>query len=162
MFTLKVSEYQPQSASSVKRHRLSWHDFVETKAIPIATVGFLTAFAYASIMSFISVYAETKGVFEYVSLFFIVFAATMISVRPFTGRLYDRKGPNAVIYPSLIFFAAGLFLLSNMSLCDNIINSRGSHWNRIWLSFPLFSGIGDSIGTKTSKWSCDFHVLYII
>ena len=65
-------------------------------------------------MSFISVYAETRGLFEYVSLFFIVFAVAMISVRPFTGRLYDRKGPNAVIYPSLILFAAGLFLLSNM------------------------------------------------
>ncbi len=112
-FTLKVSEYRPQ-LSAVKRNHLSWHDLFETKAIPIAIVGCLTAFAYASIMSFIAVYAETKGVFEYVSLFFIVFAVAMIIARPFTGRLYDTKGPNAVIYPSFIFFAVGLFLLSNM------------------------------------------------
>ena len=74
VFSLKVLEYQPQSASTARRRRLSWHDFVEKKVIPIGTVSFLTAFAYASIMSFISVFAETKGVFEYVSLFFIVFA----------------------------------------------------------------------------------------
>ena len=119
-FTLKVSEYQPQP-STVKHRRLSWNDFFEIKAIPIAIIGFLTSFAYASIMSFISVYAETRGVFEYVSLFFIVFAVAMISVRPFTGRLYDRKGPNAVIYPSLIFFAAGLFLLSNMHSVSTLL-----------------------------------------
>ena len=89
-FTLKVSEYQPPP-STAKHHRLSWDDFIETKAIPIAIIGFLTAFAYASILSFISVYAETRGVFEYVSLFFIVFAAAMISVRPFTGDYMIRK-----------------------------------------------------------------------
>ena len=110
---MKVSEDQSQ-ASTVKHNRFSWNDLFETKAIPIAIVAGLTAFTYASIMSFISVYAETRGVFEYVSLFFIVFAVAMIIVRPFTGRLYDRKGPNTVIYPSLILFAAGLFLLSSM------------------------------------------------
>ena len=119
-FTLKVSEYQPQP-STVKHRHLSWNDFFEIKAIPIATVAFLTSFAYASIMSFISVYAETRGVFEYVSLFFIVFAVAMISVRPFTGRLYDRKGPNTVIYPSLILFAVGLFLLSNMNSVSTLL-----------------------------------------
>lgn len=119
-FTLKVSEYQPQP-STVKHRRLSWNDFFEIKAIPIATIAFLTSFAYASIMSFISVYAETRGVFEYVSLFFIVFAVAMISVRPFTGRLYDRKGPNTVIYPSLILFAVGLFLLSNMHSVSTLL-----------------------------------------
>ncbi|MCG7337569.1 MFS transporter [Sporosarcina sp. ACRSM] len=112
-FTLKVSEYRPQ-LSIEKRNRLSWHDFFEKKAIPIAIVGGLTSFAYASIMSFISVYAETRGVFEYVSLFFIAFAVAMMVVRPFTGQLYDTKGPHAVIYPSFLFFAVGLFLLSTM------------------------------------------------
>lgn len=121
-FTLKVSEQRSQPAT-MKRNRLSWNDFFETKAIPIAAVGCLTAFAYASIMSFISVYAEAKGVFEYVSLFFIIFAVAMIIVRPFTGRLYDTKGPNAVIYPSFIFFAAGLFLLSHLHSVSTLLIS---------------------------------------
>ncbi len=115
VFILKVSENQPQSSTTARHRRFSWRDFIETKAMPIAIISFLTAFAYASILSFISVYAETKGLFQYISLFFIVYAAAMLSVRPFTGRLYDRKGPSAVIYPSLILFAAGLFLLSNMN-----------------------------------------------
>ncbi|MFI8575969.1 MFS transporter [Rossellomorea aquimaris] len=92
--------------------RLTLKDLMEVKAIPIALVGFLTSFAYSGIMSFISVYAKSVGIFESVSLFFVVFAAAMLLSRPYTGRLYDRSGPNSVIYPSLIIFAIGLILLS--------------------------------------------------
>jgi MFS family permease len=92
--------------------RLTFKDLIEVKAIPIALVGFLTSFAYSGIMSFISVYAKSVGLFESVSLFFVVFAAAMLLSRPYTGRLFDRSGPNAVIYPSLIIFAVGLVLLS--------------------------------------------------
>ncbi|MFI8688207.1 MFS transporter [Rossellomorea sp. NPDC077527] len=92
--------------------RLTLKDLMEVKAIPIALVGFLTSFAYSGIMSFISVYAKSIGLFESVSLFFVVFAAAMLLSRPFTGRLFDQSGPNAVIYPSLFIFAIGLVLLS--------------------------------------------------
>lgn len=92
--------------------RLTFKDLIEVKAIPISLVGFLTSFAYSGIMSFISVYAKSVGLFESVSLFFVVFAAAMLLSRPYTGRLFDRSGPNAVIYPSLIIFAIGLILLS--------------------------------------------------
>ena len=117
---------KPATAFNPARHRrFSWRDFIETKAMPIAIISFLTAFAYASILSFISVYAETKGLFQYISLFFIVYAAAMLSVRPFTGRLYDRKGPKCCyLSVILILFAAGLFLLSNMQLCFDIITIR--------------------------------------
>jgi MFS family permease len=91
---------------------LTLHDLFETRAIPIAIIGCLSAFAYASIMSFISIYAKSQGLFESVSLFFVVFAAAMLISRPFTGRLFDRSGPSYVIYPSLIIFAIGLFALS--------------------------------------------------
>lgn len=109
-FNLKVTEYQQDTA--VERRFLSWGDLFEKKAIPIAIVACLTAFSYTSIMSYISVYAESKALFEYVSLFFVVFAIAMIVARPFTGRLYDTKGPSIVIFPSFVLFAMGLFLLS--------------------------------------------------
>ncbi|WP_175990382.1 MFS transporter [Bacillus sp. Marseille-Q1617] len=92
--------------------RLTVKDLIEVRAIPIASVGFLTAFAYSGIMSFISVYAKSVGLFESVSLFFVVFAAAMLLSRPYTGRLFDHKGPDSVIYPSLFIFAAGLIILS--------------------------------------------------
>ncbi len=44
-----------------KKTRLGWHDIIETRAIPIGFVALLTAFAYSSIMSFITAYSESKA-----------------------------------------------------------------------------------------------------
>lgn len=118
-FTLK--ETKSAKVETRQKSGFSWSDLFEKKAVPIAIVGGFTAFSYASIMTFISVFAETKDLFEYVSLFFIVFAIAMIVVRPFTGKLYDTKGPNSVIYPSFVFFAVGLFLLSTMDSISSML-----------------------------------------
>ena len=109
-FGIKVTEEEVVKVEGSRR--LTFKDLMEVKAIPIALVGFLTSFAYSGIMSFISVYAKSVGLFESVSLFFVVFAAAMLLSRPFTGRLFDQSGPNTVIYPSLFIFAIGLILLS--------------------------------------------------
>ena len=94
-----------------KKTSLNIHDIIETKAIPVGLVAMLTALSYSSVMSFITAFSEDKSLLEYASLFFIVFALSMIIVRPFVGRMFDSKGPNAVIYPSFIFFALGLLVV---------------------------------------------------
>ena len=69
VFILKIFGKPATSSTTARHRRLSWHDFIETKAIPIAIISFLTAFAYASILSFISVYAETKVYFNILACF---------------------------------------------------------------------------------------------
>lgn len=118
------------TAETKDKTRLGWHDIIETRAIPIGFVALLTAFAYSSIMSFITAYSESKDLLAYTSLFFIVFAISMIVVRPWVGKIYDRKGASAVIYPSFIFFAIGLVVVSFIS----------NQW-LLWLS-AIFIGIG--------------------
>lgn len=114
----------------VSSSKLSWHHIIEKRAIPIGIVALMTSFAYSSIMSFIAAYSESKHLLAYTSLFFIVFAVSMIVVRPWVGKIYDRKGPSAVIYPSFLFFAVGLLTVSLMS----------NQWI-LWLS-AVFIGIG--------------------
>ncbi|MGR3765699.1 MFS transporter [Rossellomorea sp. NS-SX7] len=109
-FGIQTEETAASLPESAKR--LTVKDLIEVRAVPIASVGFLTAFAYSGIMSFISVYAKSVGLFQSVSLFFVVFAAAMLLSRPYTGRLFDQKGPDSVIYPSLFIFAGGLIILS--------------------------------------------------
>ena len=116
--------------SSTQKTAFSLHDIWELKAVPIGLVALLTAFSYSSIMSFITAYAESKQLFAYVSLFFIIFAISMIVVRPWVGKWFDRKGASSVIYPSFIFFAIGLVIVSFMS----------NQWI-LWLS-AVFIGIG--------------------
>lgn len=95
--------------------KLSVQDFIEFKAVPVALMAMMISFCYASIMSFISTFADAKNLLSYAGLFFAVFAVSMMSLRPITGRLYDRKGPSYVVYPALILFAAGLLVLSQIN-----------------------------------------------
>ena len=126
--TLKVPAHKKEHLAEKKA--LSLHDVVELKVLSISLVALLTAFAYSSITSFITAFAQSKNLLQYASLFFIVFAASMILVRPWVGKFYDQKGPSFVIYPSFIAFAIGLVLVS---LVQN-------QWT-LWLS-AIFIGVG--------------------
>ncbi|GAA0134706.1 MFS transporter [Paenibacillus sp. YSY-4.3] len=92
----------------------SWHwsNFIETKAIPISISGFMLAFSYGAISTFISVYAKSLGMEPFASYFFIVFAALILISRPFTGRLFDHKGEHVLVYPGILFFVIGMVWLS--------------------------------------------------
>jgi len=88
------------------------NDLFERKALPIAAIASLVAFSYASVLSFLSVYAQQKGLMAIASLFYAVFAAAMLITRPYTGKLYDTRGPQFVIIPGIISFAIGLVMLA--------------------------------------------------
>ncbi|WP_168406283.1 MFS transporter [Acinetobacter indicus] len=113
-FMIPLREPEKTDTAATVRRKLSLHDFMEKKALTVSVMAMLVAFSYASIMSFISTYAEEKDLLSYTSIFFIVFAISMMSLRPITGKIYDRYGPRYVIYPSILMFAAGLALLSQM------------------------------------------------
>ncbi|MCL6246438.1 MFS transporter [Acinetobacter sp. ANC 4945] len=121
---LKSSDQASHSAA------IQWRDVIETRVLAISFVALLTAFAYSSVMSFITAYAELKHLLAYTSIFFIVFAVSMLIVRPWVGKVYDRKGPSAVIYPSFICFAIGLVVVSFLT----------NQWV-LWIS-AVFMGIG--------------------
>jgi len=94
---------------------LTRHDIFEFRVLSVGMVALLTAFAYSSVMSFIAAYTETKQLMAYTSSFFLVFACSMILVRPWVGRCFDQKGASMVIYPSFILFALGLAVVSQLS-----------------------------------------------
>ena len=106
------------------KRKLSIHDFVETKALNISIMGMIISFSYASIMSFISTYAESKHLLNYASLFFIVFAISMMSLRPITGKVYDRRGASYVIYPAIILFSLGLVILSQIQSLTGLLVAK--------------------------------------
>jgi MFS family permease len=110
---LGVFVKMPQRAEGSAKHpKFTLSSLFEKNAVPVAVAAGILAFAYAGILSFISVYAKELGLLEAASFFFVVYAAFIIMSRPFTGRWFDTYGENKVIYPGIILFAAGLFLLS--------------------------------------------------
>ncbi|PAE24704.1 MFS transporter [Bacillus sp. 7894-2] len=101
-----------KTESSVKHPSFTLSSLFEKNAVPVAISAGILAFAYSGVLSFISVYAKELDLLEAASFFFVVYAAFIIMSRPFTGRWFDAYGENKVIYPAIILFAAGLFLLS--------------------------------------------------
>lgn len=86
-------------------------NLIERKALPISLTAAFISFGYSSVMSFITVYANELGFVEVASFFFIVYAVVVLMSRPFTGKLFDRKGENIIIYPGIILFSIGLVVL---------------------------------------------------
>jgi MFS family permease len=89
-----------------------FQNFFATAAIPIAIVGAFFAVVYSGILSFVSVYAKEIGLIEVSSFFFVIYAAVLLLSRPFTGKWFDLYGPNVIIYPAIIIFAIGMYILS--------------------------------------------------
>ncbi|MGX3011771.1 MFS transporter [Helicobacter sp. 23-1044] len=115
VFAMKVRElkkgalhFEPRT-HSLKTKLL---EFIEPSALRIAFVGFLVAFCFGGILSFIGAYCKERGLIEAGSAFFIVYAVTSLLIRPFAGRIFDIKGHNAIIAPSLVFLALALVLIA--------------------------------------------------
>ncbi|EOR10534.1 MFS transporter [Acinetobacter tandoii] len=117
IFCLCIPIHDEDSQSLVKPSlsSLTRHDIIEFRVLSVGMVALLTAFAYSSVMSFIAAYTETKQLMAYTSSFFLVFACSMILVRPWVGRWFDQKGASVVIYPSFILFAIGLAVVSQLN-----------------------------------------------
>lgn len=99
-------------SEEVQATKISVRDFIEPKALPIASTIFIVGLGYAAIQAYISFYATELNLATYSSIFFLVYAAAILISRPFTGRLIDRFGENAVIIPSAVINMLGMVLLA--------------------------------------------------
>lgn len=100
---------------SSPKNKVTWNDFFEKKSLPIALIASLVAFSYASVLSYLSIYSQEKGLLHLTSSFFAVFAIVMLATRPFTGRIFDERGPKFIVIPGLVSFMIGLALLALMN-----------------------------------------------
>jgi MFS family permease len=80
--------------------------------VPITLVATVTAFCYSGILSFLSFFAAENNITTAASFFFVIYAAAVLVTRPFSGRMFDLKGANFIMYPALISLLIGLFVLS--------------------------------------------------
>ncbi len=88
-----------------------WYkNIIALPALPAAVCNMFFAMAFALYSAYMVPYAEEKG-FAGVTLYFTFYAFIMLVSRPLAGRLTDRYGPAAVIYPSSAFFIISFLML---------------------------------------------------
>lgn len=112
------------------KQKFSFKQYIEPNALSMALVTFLMSLGYAAILSFITTFAEERDLIGAASFFFLVYAIAILVTRPFSGRLMDTKGSNAVMVPCFILFAVGLFLVS------------GAHSGFVLLAAAVIIGAG--------------------
>ena len=83
----------------------------EKAAIPPAVVMFLVNTAYGAVVTFLAIYAAQRGIGN-IGPYFTVYAVVMMITRPNIGKLVDRKGQKAALFPGLAFLVAAMLLLS--------------------------------------------------
>jgi MFS family permease len=89
-----------------------WKGLFEASAIPVSLVSAFFGLVYSAIISFVSIYAKEAGFAKAASYFFVIYAAVLFLSRPFTGKWFDLYGANVIIYPAILCFALGTYLLS--------------------------------------------------
>jgi MFS family permease len=145
-FLLKVPEPELTQDQIESMKRLTLNNFFEVKALPIALIGTLVFFSYSSIISFLSTYTKEINLTYTGSFFFIVYSVAVLISRPLTGRWFDSKGENFVMYPSFILFAIGLIVLSQAHQGVILLLSAVL----LGLGYGTFSSCGQAIAIKLS------------
>jgi MFS family permease len=124
-----------------KTQSFSFKSLFEASAVPISIVGAFFAIIYSSLLSFVSVYASEIHLGSVSSLFFVVYAIVLLAARPFTGRGFDLFGANKIVFPSIVFYALGILLLSQTQGAGSFLTSAGLiglGWGSI---FPILQTI---------------------
>ncbi|WP_082235925.1 MFS transporter [Halobacillus massiliensis] len=110
---LPVEEPQVEYREEQKEQKgFKLSNFLEPMALPVSIVMLIAALAYSGTLAFITSYAAEINLVGAGSMYFLVYAVAILISRPFTGKLMDIKGANSVVYPALILFAIGMYMLS--------------------------------------------------
>lgn len=145
LFISATREDQPKAQVNPLKG-FSFHHFFEAKAVPISILGFFIAFGYSSILTFLTSYAKEINLVEIASFFFIVYSAFTLVSRPFTGRWFDQKGENFVMYPAFVLFSIGLLVLSQAHQ-GVVLLIAGAF---VGLGYGTFSSSAQAISIKVS------------
>ncbi|KMY48545.1 MFS transporter [Peribacillus loiseleuriae] len=85
-------------------------ELFEKSILPVMASIFLLFIAYGGITTFVPLFADSIKVNS--GTFFLVYAATLVLIRPIAGKLSDRYSETVVIIPALVITISALVVLS--------------------------------------------------
>ncbi|MBD8007605.1 MFS transporter [Bacillus norwichensis] len=138
LLLLSVIKYQtPENVKNMNKKDVHFSftgSLIESSSWFPAFVTLLATFGYGTIVTFIVIFSEERGI-EQIFLFYFLNAITATLVRPITGKWFDRNGPKL-----LVIVCSGLTFISMWIL------SFSTNWVGIAISGCLFgAGYGSLI-----------------
>ena len=117
---------EESDTNSKKYGRISFLE--RTALIPSVSILFVCA-TYGALIGFLALFAEQEGIAN-IGIYFAVYAVAMLITRPIAGKLTDKYGFSAVVYPGLLLTFLGLIILA------------GSHSFIQFMISAAFYGVG--------------------
>ncbi|MFC5451531.1 MFS transporter [Paenibacillus aestuarii] len=111
VFALLTRSPKIEAAPRAAKGKLHWRDLIEPSVIPVGLAGFVLAFAYSGLTSFISVYASDLSIGAMAGYFFVCFGIMIVIPRPLVGKILDKYGEHVIVYPCIVAFTIGMILL---------------------------------------------------
>ena len=97
------------------RHRpfFDLYSYIDPRVVRFSLVALIACLSYGCIQAFMTSFAAERNLTPAASLFFLLYAVTALVTRPLTGRLFDLRGENIILYPALLLTALSLTLLAH-------------------------------------------------
>lgn len=140
----------PSSKTTTMKHEnagFKLSGFIEPRALPIVIIILIVCICFSGVLSYLNLYANELDLVDTASFFFMVYTASVLVSRPFTGRLMDKKGANFVMYPAFILFGAGMLVLSSASNSVTFLLAAAL----IAFGFGNISSIGQTIAVNLAE-----------
>lgn len=90
-------------------------DLISFRVLPIAVLGGIFSMSNGIITSYLALMGDARGIVG-ISAYFTVNALVLLLIRPFAGKLADRKGPKFIVYPAMVLDGLALFLLGRAQM----------------------------------------------
>lgn len=99
-------------AEPPRQHAPEPSPLIATASLPAAVVIVLVTLGYAGIINLLPLFSAERGLTQ-LGWFYAVFSVALIASRPVGGRLSDRYGRLAILWPGILLVATGMALLAH-------------------------------------------------
>lgn len=149
--------YHEEKKKEVEKKKISFSDIIAVKALPFTLVAGAFSFVNGIVASYLVLYTDEIGI-KGISIYFTVCAIVLFIIRPFSGKLMDKKGIRVTVLPGLLLTALAMFMLGKSSsliliLITGAIRSLGQGAAQPSLQAGCISAVGkDKSGVATSTY----------
>ena len=157
-FCFLLDKRKPVRQSTLISKRNGLSNYVEVNVIPLSIIALLVGLSFSGVISFLPLYTDSIDLVTAGGYFFLIYALSIILIRPFIGKWFDRAGANVVIYPSLLLFAFGMFLFSSadsslgLLLSAVCIGIGFGNFNTVAQAFVIIQTPKERLGVATSTY----------
>ncbi|MCR5387713.1 MAG: MFS transporter [Lachnospiraceae bacterium] len=177
----------PNPKKNEKAKEKGLNSLIEVAAIPITLCALIAGLGYSSVLSFLRLYAKSINMMATVGYFFLAYALVLILTRPVAGKIQDKHGDAAIMFPCIImqvlshlilalfpttigFVISGVLCAAGygtLASCISAISSREAPLDRkpyavatYWIGCDLANGIGPVLLGAVSE-SAGYSSMYL-